>query len=388
MVEPRGVTGSPRIFVMGGRAVRMHKINWGVFRVSLFVVFPTVLICLAGLEIGLRVLGQVPSNTMDGFHEQFNNSYRLKKNITKIVKTPDYSCTVHINELGFRDKASGPRKIGPKPYDLFLGESLTFGNGLDYEQTFVGVYAEYMESRGTNVVNLAVGGHGFLDQEELFRDFCRTERQKPVRVIICFSPLFIHGFDMPHTNMVVKNGYVFYRDNWIIPSIRLALGNMSSAYCYFRDNIRKIQAQVSNGRLRMARDMIGYYSKDNRLAGLSAAENLESTLDRLDDLIRGVLADPIYVYLPLSTDFMLEDLVHQVGIAPGDYDLLFYYKLIEKHCLRRGIPLINTFPALEELHRKGQVLNYARDAHYNAGASQVIADCIILGMQDQGVLQK
>lgn len=181
------------------------KTKGRILRITFLAVFPTVLICLAVLEIGLRVIGRVPSNISDGIFEQYKNSYRLKKNITKVSRTPVYSCIIHINELGFRDEASGPRTVGPKLYDLFLGESLTFGNGLDYDQTFVGLYSQSMKKRGTDVVNLAIGGHRLLDQEDVFRDFSRTARQMPSRVIICFSPPLIDGFDRPFTNIVIKN---------------------------------------------------------------------------------------------------------------------------------------------------------------------------------------
>lgn len=379
---------SSRLFIMKEDVAGVHKTTGRGLHIALLAVFPTVLVCLVILEIGLRVIGRVPSNMSDGIFEKYNNSYRLKKNITKISRTPVYSCIIHINELGFRDAASGPRTLGPKPYDLFLGESLTFGNGLDYDETFVGLYAQSMKSRGTDVVNLAIGGHKFLDQEDLFRDFSRTATRMPSRVIICFSPLLIDGFDRPYTDIVIKNGYIFQKSNWLLPYVRIVMGNTSSAYCFFRDNIRKIQARVSNYNLAVARELMSFYAKDNRLVEPSVSERLESSLDRLDSLIDGVRADPVYIYLPLSTDFMLEDLVRQSGRDPNDYDVLFYYKLIEKHCKKRGIPLIDVSPALAELFKKGQVLNFVRDAHYNAAASRVIADSIIQKMPAQGVLQK
>ena len=382
------VAHSVKLYIMKEDVVGVHKTGGRGLRIVFLMVFPTVLVCLMILEIGLRVIGRVPSNTSDGIFEKYNNSYRLKKNTTKVSRTPVYSCIIHINELGFRDKASGSRKLGPEPFDLFLGESLTFGNGLDYDETFVGLYAQSMKSRGTDVVNLAIGGHKFLDQEDLFRDFSRTATQMPSRVIVCFSPLLIDGFDRPYTDIVIKNGYIFQKGNWLIPYIRIVLGNTSSAYCFFRDNIRKIQARVSNYNLAVARELMSFYAKNNRLAEPSVAERLEASLDRLDGLIDGVRANPIYVYLPLSTDFMLEDLVRQAGSDPNDYDVLFYYKLLEKHCQKRGIPLINVSPALEKLFRDGQVLNFVRDAHYNAAASRVITESIIQEMQDQGVLRK
>jgi hypothetical protein len=365
---------------MEGRTHRASKSARGFFRILVSLIIPTLLACLFMLEIGLRILGRSPSNMSDGIFEQHNNSYRLKKNITKISRTPVYSCIIHINALGFRDRASGLRTIGPKPYILFLGESLTFGNGLDFEKTFVGRVAELLRGSNTDVVNLAVGGHKLLDQEEWFKDFLQNIPQKPLKVIICYSPLLIDGFDQPYTDIVVKNGYIFNKRNWILPYIRIVLGNSSAAYCFFRDNIRKLQIRVSDYNLMIARQLMEFYAKNNRLAAPEVEARLESSLERLDSEIRETGAEPIYVYLPLSTDFMLGNLIQETGANPDDYDVLFYLKLIQRHCLEHHIRLINVFPQLKELYEKGQVLNFIRDAHYNEEASSVIANVIFNGI--------
>ncbi len=119
----------------------------------------TVLACLAGLEIGLRAVGRSPTNMAEGIADQYGDSFRLKKNITKTVKLPAFSYTVHTNEYGFRDASVGPKGLMGKPFDVFLGASDVFGNGVDFEDSFVGVFAQEASKRGIGVLNLAVGGH-------------------------------------------------------------------------------------------------------------------------------------------------------------------------------------------------------------------------------------
>ena len=43
----------------------------------------TILVCLVGLEIGLRAIGRSPTNMAEGIADQYGDSFRLKKNITK-----------------------------------------------------------------------------------------------------------------------------------------------------------------------------------------------------------------------------------------------------------------------------------------------------------------
>lgn len=355
-----------------------------VLRFALAIVFPTILFCLVILETGLRISGRLPSNTTDGFFESHKNSYRLRKNISKIVKAPGYSFTVHTNAYGFRDKRAGSRTVGLNPYLLFLGESLTFGNGVDYEQTFVGLIERALQKKSVDVVNLAVGGHRFLDQQEFFRDFMDSVSKKPTKVAICFSPLFMEGFDQPFTDIVVKNGYLFKKANWLIPYLRITLGNSSSAYCFFRDNIRKFQARLSDFNQIVARQLLCFYSKNNRLAIPSVADSLESSLKNLDDYIRSLGATPVYIYVPLSTDFGLADLIKQTGENPDSFNFRFYYGLLVRHCERNGMTLIDLSPALKRLYEKGEPINFIQDAHYNAVANQVIADTILQAMAADG----
>lgn len=357
-------------------------------RAVFFVILPTVLVCLVLMEIGLRAVGRLPSNTTDGVFARHGNSYRMKKNITKLAKTPVYSCTVRTNSFGFRDKTAGPRIIGSRPYYLFLGESLTFGNGVEYEQSFAGAFAQLVEKDGVEVVNLAIGGHYFHDQEEFFHDVMASVSRKPAKVIVCFSPLFVAGFDQQYTDIIIKNGYILSKTRWLLPYIRLTLGNASAAYCFFRDNIRKIQSGLFNYPLKFARLQLDFFARDNRLATPPVVESLETKLAELDAYIRDLGAAPIYVYLPSSTDFSVGKLLQQTGDSPDRYDFLLYYRLLQKHCLAHQIHLINLIPTLQNHYDKGEVLNFVQDPHYNAAANRIIVDEIYCSMAEHGDLIK
>ena len=54
-------------------------------------VIMTIIVCLIMLELGLRAIGRSPTNMADGIAEQWGDSFRLKKNITKVMKFPAFS---------------------------------------------------------------------------------------------------------------------------------------------------------------------------------------------------------------------------------------------------------------------------------------------------------
>jgi hypothetical protein len=366
-----------------GQTSFLRRIFRRIVSYLITIALPVLIICLTIMEGGLRLSGRLPSNTTDGFFEAHNNSYRLKKNISKVVKAPGYSFNVYTNNLGFRDKQAGSRNIGQRPYVLILGESLTFGNGVDYEQSFTGLIGHAIEGQGLEVVNLAVGGHGFIDQWEFFHEIMAKVSTKPEKVLVCFSPLFINGFDRPFTDIVVKNGYLFKKGNWLIPYIRISLGNLSSAYCFFRDNLRKLQARYSDFNKTITQQLLEFYSVHNRLAERSVSADFETRLRELDDYIASLGAEAIFVYVPLSTDFGLPQLIKQSGEDPSLYDVHFYYKLLDSHCKKHGISLINLSPGLQGLFDKGEPLNFIQDAHYNEAANKVIADTILDAMESE-----
>jgi hypothetical protein len=345
-------------------------------RTNIGVLLPTILVCLVILEIGLRATGRKPSNVTDGFFVQHGQSYRMKTNFSKSIHTPSYSCKVFTNSFGLRDRVSGPRKIGPTPYIIFMGESLTFGNGVDYEQSFVGIFEQLAKEHGFEAVNLAVGGHGFSDQEELLRDFLASVPQMPTKVIVCFSPPLLRKVLEWSPNYIVKNGYVFEKDGWLIPYFRILLGNEFSAYCFFRDNIRRIQSRFSNVNSERMLEILDNYSINNIMKQPSSLKQIEERLKAFDTYIINSGATPIYVYLPLSNDFDLNEYRKSSGKPPEMYDFHLYDGLLEDHCGEAQIQLVDLFPILSTYYEKGEKLNFMADGHYNVIANKIIGETI------------
>jgi len=355
-----------------------------LIRTCVSAIMPTVLICFAFLEIGLRATGRAPSNTTDGFYVQYNKSYRMKKNFSKRVHTPSYTCTIYTNSLGFRVRIRGEKIIGRTPYFVFLGESLTFGNGVDYDQSFVGVFDQLVKEHGFEAVNLAVGGHGFNEQEEIFKDFLAAVPQMPAHVIICFSPPFVRRIVNYYPDLVVKGGYAFTQQGWILPYLRVLLGDSSAVYCFFRDNIRKIQSRSSSVDSDQMLQILANYSKDNKIKQPSNINKIEERLKALDTLIIKAGATPIYVYLPPSTDFDANEFLISSGKPKEKYDLMLYCNLLAEHCKKSEIKLINLFPILQEHYDQGEKLNFMMDGHYNPMANKVIGETIFRSVFNNG----
>ena len=338
----------------------------------------TIIVCLIMLELGLRAIGRSPTNMADGIAEQWGDSFRLKKNITKVMKFPAFSYTVHTDEFGFRDRAVGSRDLKDKPFCIFLGASDVFGNGVDFEESFVGIFAPEASKRGLKVLNLAVGGHYFLDQESLLKEFMSETGLTPAKVFHCVNALHIPKFDRQNHNIVVKSGYVIDRDGWRIAYLKLIAGNISSAFCFFRDGIRRIQERYLNYEVsEKSPEFLQIYDKDNPIRRPDRISQFRDYLTSFESFCRENSIEIIYVYMPLSDSFNLEKMVKQLGVDPGDYDSSFYEELMRSHCEARGIRLVNPRPLLERYYREGMTLRFKLDPHFNEFANKVIGECLV-----------
>jgi len=342
------------------------------------VVLMTLLVCLVTFELGLRGIGRRPTNMADGIADQDGDSFRLKKNVTKVMRFPAFSYTVHTNEFGFRDRSVGPRDLTGKPVAVFLGASDVFGNGVEYEDSFVGIFTEDARRNGVEVLNFAVGGHYFLDQENLLRNFMKSTKLTPSTVLLCVNALHIPKFDRRNLNIIVKGGYVIDRDGWRVAYLRLLAGNLSSAFCFFRDGIRRIQEKWFGYELSSkSPEFLEIFAKSNKIRDPERLKAFEEYLSDFEDFCRRQGMDLVYVYLPLSDSFKLNDMLRQMGADPNDYDASFYEQLMLSYCSRNNQKLVNLGPVLQRYHQEGKALRFKLDPHFNAFANRVIGEYLV-----------
>jgi hypothetical protein len=339
------------------------------------LVILTVLLCVVMLELGLRATGRIPTNTTDGIAEEFGDSFRLKSNILKRFNYPAFSYTVYTNAYGFRDKATGARDLTTHPFAAFLGASEVYGNGVDFEDTFVGIFSQEASKRGLETINLAVGGHYFLDQEDLLKDFIKSSGLRPSTVFLCANALHIPKFDRRNRNIIVKNGYVINKNGWRMTYLRLLAGETSSAYCFFRDAIRRIQERFLNYELKEdSHEFLQIYSKTNGIRDPQRIKEFYGYLTEFGEYCHENGMTLVIVYLPLSDSFSLKEIVRKLGADPEKYDSSFYEKLIESYCRSQGTKLIDVGPILERAYNEGQEIRFKLDPHFNKYANRIIGE--------------
>tara|TARA_B100000424_G_C22855704_1_gene456173 strand:- start:28 stop:1020 length:993 start_codon:yes stop_codon:yes gene_type:complete len=95
--------------------------------------------------------------------------YRLKNSATFMHKDYNISNKVILNKDGFRSFSETDSVDLGKKTILFIGDSFTFGQGVNFENTFVGQISDHYNS--FQVINASAPGWGPAQYEKLLFDF-------------------------------------------------------------------------------------------------------------------------------------------------------------------------------------------------------------------------
>jgi hypothetical protein len=155
------------------------------------------------MEVAVRLIAPQPASWLAIYRDHPVLPYALQPGVHALIDTGDSRWTVHTDEHGFRvpERAAGPS--GP-PILLWLGDSFTFGYGVDFEKSFVGLLALDRNARHRHI-DAAVGGYGPTQYRQML-EYLFNGGFRPAAVII---PVFL-GNDFDDTisdkKAPVRNG--------------------------------------------------------------------------------------------------------------------------------------------------------------------------------------
>lgn len=129
-----------------------------------------------------------------------NGLYELRANAQVLATTSDFSIIYKINSQGLRDKEYDFVKSKDKTRILVFGDSITFGEGIEYGERFSDIIEKSFPN--LEVINFGVPGYG-LDRI-LIKFAAEGIKFLPDYVIIFINEAMIKRFS---TN-IIKNNYV------------------------------------------------------------------------------------------------------------------------------------------------------------------------------------
>jgi hypothetical protein len=148
----------------------------------------SLLVTILALEIGVRLFSPVPvqRNIPDFYVPDAHAQYALKPNAVRTMKLREFTYRMEMNSVGFRGPEFSAEPAPSITRVLLLGDSFTFGWGVDFDKTYGAVIERTLnrdsQDRRFEVINGGVPGYNTLNALRLFE--ARGMAVKPRYVIL------------------------------------------------------------------------------------------------------------------------------------------------------------------------------------------------------------
>lgn len=312
-------------------------------------------------EIAFRLAGTPVAATMTGFYEPFGDSgYKLRSNASVLQDWVSGRFWVHTDARGFRVGENAPAAPEGDPDVLVLGDSQTFGQGVEFEQSVIGVFAAAARENGVSVANAAVGGHSFLDQIALAKSILGERRMRPRAVLFCLTARALAYPDSVSRFVVVDGDLWDQQPTWTSRA-RTALSRNSALYVTLRNALKRGNAAGA------ASDIFALYAtgpeREARIAPL------ERALAELKAACDGAGASIVLAYLPLAIESKIDEMARDAHAAAATSAPLETARRLGADA---GMPVIDCTPALDAVRSRGGQVSLVGDSHYGPAASREV----------------
>jgi lysophospholipase L1-like esterase len=311
---------------------------------------------LAALEAGVRISGIAPPPPKL-YHDNIyvpdsHLPYRLMPGISLSVTSRTGEFVQHMthNSAGFRDVERPVEKPPGTLRILGIGDSFTYGAGVDVDDGYLRVLERLMNDGATGgrrveVINAGVGGF-FPEAERLLMEHYGLA-YKPDIVLVGFN-----GTDVFESWLGVDE--VRVHDGYLKNAQAIRLGYAGTFMILHSQLARTLYYAISadSAKCRMNEFWSSHRNQDEAWARIGAE------LAKMRDLAQASGAKVIVCFIPLQLD------------DPGrDRELL------AAACSAAGLPMIDTTPALAEAARDMPVY-WQKDGHCTIAGYRAIATAI------------
>ncbi len=387
----------------------------------------TILICLLILEVAIRILDPQSDLRRKDLFFQYEPFIGVEGIPDKkgIFANSSFKTTIIHNKEGFRDVNHDKKNTQNKFRVITLGDSFTWGHGVENDQIFMKV----LEGYDPRIETINMGGPGGDPQGELkVYTYRGINYEHDVVLVGFFIGNDIEAYYPKAEGSPPKWGYDNKGDFVLI-------GKMKSTEEV--DKIRrKSEERYSPTKNRNLRNRISYwftrhfqvftfvgnfrdyysdvlkgsllYTKILRIFGINnkrAHGFLNFCMEKDPDdvkqgwkLLAGVLKTmkihvtnsgaKLYVlFIPQyvqTSQPIYERSVRKYGHDPAKYDIEKPNRELAKLCTKLGIDYLDLLPVMKEETSKGNLLYYPRDGHWNVEGHRVAAREVYKDIRERG----
>ncbi len=148
--------------------------------INIFLLIIVLLIFLIFTEVILRYFGLscsiVDKNNDAPFLISDEGYHYMKSNYNGRFKCITFDTMIKTNSYGFRDNGFNITENGI----ILLGDSITFGYGVEQDETFAQILENDLSSKGTDVYNLGVAGYGLKEYNWIYDKYSKELKHELV----------------------------------------------------------------------------------------------------------------------------------------------------------------------------------------------------------------
>ena len=305
---------------------------------------------------------ELDRRTDDVFVADSELLFKMRPHVDFIANHPDYHVRVKTNlnlpEIGFRGGS-----LGGNAWAAAVGDSFTFGVGVDQEDTWVYRLAKAL---GREIVNLGIPAQGPPQYTRVLKHYAL-----PLHPRVIFYCFYFNDLDSANR---------FYRMKRTLVPVSRYLRQYSVLYNLIRNSRTSAveePATLRGGDVELeisAEALQRTLERQNR----SFEPHWKLTVKELDEAIRAskeTNVDLVMLYLPSRWEAYWE-LIKSQDHLPEALDIDKLRRTVVEYCGARKIPCFDLTPALKREAEQGKQLYFRSDGHWNKEGNRIVAEAV------------
>jgi lysophospholipase L1-like esterase len=288
--------------------------------------------------------------------------FKMRPHVDFVADHPDYHVRVKTNlnlpGIGFRGGSLG----GPA-WAAAVGDSFTFGVGVDQEDTWVYRLAKAL---GREVVNLGIPAQGPPQYTRVLKRYALSLH--PRAIFYCF---YFNDLDAANR---------FYRMKRTLIPVSRYLRQYSVLYNLISESRRSPASEPETpegegiGLNINAEALQRTLQRQNR----NFDQRWQLTVKELDEALgasRAASVELIMLYLPSRWEVYWDSIRSQYQL-PDSLDIYRLRRTVVEYCSKRQIACFDLTDALKQEARQGKQLYFRSDGHWNKEGNRIVADAL------------
>ena len=301
----------------------------------------------------------------------------------------EFSHSISINSLGMRGPEIG--KKSPETYRIVaLGDSFTFGFGVEIEQTFIALAQDRLRSTvsgNIEIINNGVPAFGLPDEVAWFEQYSLQLEPDLVIINVCLAnDLFDATEDEISTEMYKR---MQAEKHW-------SLG----AWLFRRSHLYRLVSQAAPVRallgmpeswpiarlremIRMHTDTPSELTLKGRRANQAALARLAELAEQHDFRLGAMLIPVEYQLVPERWKRLLNNL----GLDPTAYDPEVPRRFFLNAFAEHDIPVLDLWLRFQAEMQNGEQLFFRKDPHWTPAGHRLVADTLSAFIVDENLVE-